>query len=154
MPPPIRAPSVPQDLRRIKPDQASPASHLEAPGCPLRAVQIAQVAVPADADDVDKENAVLERDHLEVDGLDKGPDHVVGGQGGGVVLVELLADGAALEHGHARQEHADEAGGEDALVEGDAGGDGSVGGPEVHVLGQELEPGRGGGAEDGCWGRG
>lgn len=93
----------------------------------LRAIQRTEVAVPANADDVDEQDAVVEGDELEVDGLHKRPDQVVGGQGALVVLVELVADGPALKHGHGRQEHGDGAGGEDALVEGDAREDGGVG---------------------------
>lgn len=95
---------------------------------------------------------MLERDDLEVDGLDEGPEHVVGRQGGLVVLVELLANGVPLHRGHGREEDADEDGREDALVQGDARQYRAVGGLEVHVLGQELVPRRRGRAEDGCFG--
>lgn len=115
---------------------------------PSRAVQEAEVAVPADADDVDEEDAVVQGDECEVDGLDGGPDVVVAGEGGGVVLAQLLLGAGALEDGHGGEEDADEGGGEDELVAGDAG-DG-LGGPalEDDVAGEELEPGGGGGAED------
>lgn len=116
---------------------------------PSRAVEEAQVAVPPDADDVDEEDAVVERHDAEVDGLDGGPEVVVAGEGGLVVLAQLLLRGGALEDGHGGEEDADGDGGEDELVGGDAG-DGLddlvlVG----DVAGEELEPGCGGGAEDG-----
>lgn len=101
----------------------------------LRAVQRTQVAIPANADDVDKQHAVVQRDELEVDGLHKGPDHVVGGEGVLVVLVELVADRAALEHGHGGEEHADGAGRKDALVESDTREDCGVGGAQVYICG-------------------
>lgn len=101
----------------------------------LRAVQCTQIAIPANADDIDKQDAVVKRDELEVDGLYKRPNQVVGGEGVLVVLVEFLADRTSFEHGHGRQEHADGAGGEDALVEGDAREDRRVGGAQVHVCG-------------------
>lgn len=100
-----------------------------------RAVECTQVAVPANADNVDKQDAVIQRDELEVDGLHKWPDHVVGSQGVLVILVELIADRTTLEHSHGGQEHADGAGGKDTLVEGDAGEYGGVGGAEVDVCG-------------------
>lgn len=114
------------------------------------AVQKAQVAVPANANYIDKQHAVVERHKSEVDGLHEGPDHPVGRQGRLVVLVELVLHGAALEHGHAAQEGADGDGGEDALVESDARGGRGLGGLEVHVAREELEPGGCGGAKDGC----
>lgn len=116
----------------------------------LGAVEVAQVRVPADADNVDKQDAVLEGHEAKVDHLHKGPDHPVGGQGGHVALVELLPGRGALEDGHGGQEDADEGGREDALVEGDAGEDGGVAGAQVDVALEEGKPGRGGGAEDGC----
>lgn len=94
---------------------------------------------------------MLEGHHFEVDGLDKGPDHVVAGEGSLVVLGELVARRGALEHGHGREEDANEARGKDALVEGDARGDGGVGGAEVDVALEEFEPGCCGRAKDG-WG--
>lgn len=78
---------------------------------------------------------MIQWDELEVNGLHKRPDHVVGGKGVLVVLVELIADRATLEHGHGGEEHADGAGSKDALVEGNAGEDGGVGGAEVDVCG-------------------
>lgn len=92
---------------------------------------------------------MLQRHQLEVDGLHEGPDHVVGGQGAGVVLLELVADRVALQDRHGAQENADGTGGEDTLVEADTSEGGGVGGLEVDVLGQELEPDCGSGAEDG-----
>ena len=97
---------------------------------------------------------MLQRHDLEVDHLDKGPDHVVGRQGLAVAAVDLLGGGGALEDGHAAEEDADEGWGEDALVEGDAGEDGAVCGFEVYVALEEFEPGCCGGAEDDFWGRG
>lgn len=76
---------------------------------------------------------MIQWDELEVHGLHKWPDHPIGSQGALVILVELIADRTALEHGHGGQEHADGAGGKDALVEGDAGEDGGIGGAEVDV---------------------
>lgn len=47
----------------------------------LLAVHPAEVAVPADGDDVGKQDSVLERQECEVDGLDKRPHHPVGLEG-------------------------------------------------------------------------
>lgn len=95
--------------------------------CSTTAVQEAQVAVPANANHIDKQDAVVQRHKGEVDSLHKRPDHPVSRQGGLVVLVELLLDGTTLEHGHAAQEAADSDGGKDTLVEGDARGGGGFG---------------------------
>lgn len=110
--------------------QLSPEAQNEGPKPqpPLGAVEVAKVAVPPDADDVDEEHAVLEGHDLEVDGLGEGPEHVVGRQGGLVVLVELVLDRVALHRRHGAQEHADEHGREDALVQGHARQDRAVGG--------------------------
>lgn len=78
---------------------------------------------------------MIQRDEFKVDGLHKRPDHVVGGERILIVLVELIADRTALEHGHGGEEHADGAGGKDTLVEGDAGEDGGVGGAKIDVCG-------------------
>lgn len=116
----------------------------------LCAVDHAQEAVPADGDDVDEEDAVVQGHELEVDELDEGPEHVVGLQGGPVALLELLLRASALHDGHAAQEEADEGRREQELVAGHARRDGGVGAAAHHdVALQEAEPGRGGGAEDG-----
>ena len=113
----------------------------------LGAVEIAQIAVPADADDVDDEDAMVQRDELEVDHLHERPDQVVGRQGGLVVLLELLPRRGALQDGHAAEEDADEGRGEQTLVAGHARQDRAVGRAQVHVALQETEPGRRGRAE-------
>lgn len=130
------------------------ASHVEqaTPPSNLRSIQVAQVAVPADADDVNEQHAVLERHVLEVDGLHRRPHHVVGRQRVLVVLVQLVLRLAALKERHAAQEHADHDGREHALVEGYLRGNRGVLGLELHVSLQEAEPLCGGGAEDDCRG--
>lgn len=55
-----------------------------------RAVQEAQVTVPADTDEIDEKNAVVKGDELEVDELHGWPDVIIGLQGGQVALLELL----------------------------------------------------------------
>lgn len=71
---------------------------------------------------------MVERNELEVDGLHEWPDQVIGSQSVLVVLVELVADRTALQHGHGGQEHTDGAGRKDTLVESYAGEDCRVGG--------------------------
>lgn len=114
------------------------------------AVEEAEVAVPADADKVDKQDAVVQRDELEVDELDERPDQVVGLEGGQVALGELVGGRAALHGGHAAEEDADHGGREDALVDGHARQDLGVLIAQHHAPLQELEPRRGGRAEYGC----
>lgn len=114
----------------------------------LFAVDPAQVAVPSDGDDVGKEHAVLEGQEGKVDGLDKGPDHPVGAEGGPPGLLEALLGAGALHGGHAGEEDGDHGGREDRLVDEDAGHglDALVG--EGDAAGEEVEPGGGSGAED------
>lgn len=117
----------------------------------LGAVEEAQVAVPADADNVNKEQSVLQRHKGKVDGLHGGPDVVVARQGGAVVFVELLLGVGPLKDGHGGEEDADHDGGEDALVAGDAGDGLDCWVAVDDVAGEEVEPCCGDGAED-DWG--
>lgn len=64
---------------------------------------------------------MLQGDELEIDHLDKRPDHPVGREGGPVVLLELLGRRGAFHDGHGGEEYADEGGGEEKLVAGYAG---------------------------------
>ncbi len=114
----------------------------------LLAVDPAEIAVPADGDDIGKEHAVLQGQECKVDGLDKGPDHPVGLEGGPPGFLEALLGGGALHGGHAAEEDANHGGGEDGLVDEDAGEglDALVG--EGDAAGEEVEPGSGGRAKD------
>lgn len=42
-----------------------------------RAIQVAQITIPAETDHVDEQDAMLEGDELEIDHLDKRPDEVI-----------------------------------------------------------------------------
>jgi len=128
----------------------NPARHRRARRPELRAIQVAQVAVPANGDGVDEEQAVLVRDELEVEHLHKGPDHPVGGEGGLVAALELGARAGAFQSGHGAEEDADHDGGEEELVGGDAGEHLCVLVGEDDPALEEVEPGVGYGAEDGC----
>ena len=71
---------------------------------PLLAVQVAEVAVPAQRDNIDDENSVVQWNQLEVDSLDKRPHHPVLCQSGPVALLQLLLWTCTLHDGHAAQE--------------------------------------------------
>lgn len=115
---------------------------------PLRAVEEAQVAVPPNADNVDKQQAVLQRHQLEVGHLHKRPDHPVGQQRVGVALLQLLSRRGAFKHRHAAQEHANKSWREHALVTRHASQNGRIGRAQVHMTREKLEPGGSGRAED------
>ena len=131
-------------LRRL----ASQKSKL-GPSLRLLSVDPAEVAVPANGDDVGEQDPVLQRQVGEVDELHKRPDHPVGPQRRPPVLLEPLLGAGALHGGHAAQEDADHDRGEGALVAADAGE-----GLEARAAGdddlarKQVEPGRGDGAED------
>ncbi|KAG4218508.1 hypothetical protein PC116_g33012 [Phytophthora cactorum] len=114
------------------------------------AVDHAKVAVPADTNEVDDEDAVVEGDEGEVGHLDEGPDEVVGLEGGHVALGELLLGGPALHDGHARQKHPDEGRREQQLVGRHARDHLRLFVAQLDRPLQDPVPGRGGGAEDGC----
>src|SRR3569833_175603 len=137
-----------KDFATLLPFKACPAVASNA-AILLGTVRPAQVAVPADGDDIDEAHPVLQGDQLEVDTLHSRPDHVIGLEGVEVVLVEDLTRGLALQDSHAAQEHTDEGGREEQLVAGDAGDDGCIGALEVDVLLQDLEPRRRSRDEDG-----
>lgn len=114
----------------------------------LAAVDDAQEAVPANADDVDRQDAVLERHKGEVDTLHERPDHPVGLQGGPPGLVDLFLCRHALHGGHRAEEDLDHDGREEELVRGHAGGDLCRLVLEHDLAGQEAEPGCRNRAED------
>ena len=87
---------------------------------------------------------------LEIDRLDRRPHHPVLLQRVEVCTVQLLLRIRALHDRHAAEEDEQVGAGEDGLVAGDAGRDLGVLVLEHDFVLQELEPGRGCGAED-CW---
>lgn len=106
----------------------------------LLAVDPAQVAVPANGDNVGKEHTVLQRQEGKVDGLHKRPDHPVGAEGGPPGLLEALLDAGALHGGHAAEEDTNHGRGKDGLVDKDApeGLDALIG--EGDPASEEIEP--------------
>lgn len=110
----------------------------------LLAVDPAEIAIPADGDDVGKEHAVLQREKGKVDGLDKRPDHPVGLESGPPGLLEALRGRGALHGGHAAEEDANHGGGKDGLVNEDAGEDFGALVGKGDAAGEKVEPGSGG----------
>ena len=114
-------------------------------------IQIAQIAIPPQTDHINHQHPQLQRHIFEVHKLHQGPDHPVTTERGPVRGFQLFFRGGTFEKGHCVEEEEKVAGGEDGLVEADAGEDGGVGaaGKEDAAL-EEAEPGCGERAED-CW---
>lgn len=110
-------------------------------GGKLFAIDPAQIAVPANGNDIGEEHAVLEREKGKVNGLDKGPDHPVGAEGGPPGLLEALLGRITLHGGHAAEEDGNHGGRKDGLIDKDAGEglDALVG--RGDAAGEKVEPG-------------
>lgn len=80
------------------------------------AVQEAEVAVPSQRDHIDNQNTMVQGNQLEVDSLNKWPNHPVGGQCSPVGAVELLLRAWPLHNCHAAQETEQVGAGEDGLI--------------------------------------
>lgn len=112
------------------------------------AVDPAEVAVPADGDDVGKHDAMGQGHVGEVDELDERPDTPVSLEGRPPRRLELLLGAGALHGGHAAEEDADHDGGEAALVDGHAGEGGEPRVGRVDAACDEVEPSGSHRAED------
>lgn len=96
------------------------------------------------------QHPVLQRHEPEIHRLHRRPEHPVLLERLPVRAPHLVARVRPLHERHGREEAEEVGGSEDGLVRQDARGDGQVGGGgEVDAAGEEGEPGRGGGAEDG-----
>ena len=91
------------------------------------------MAIPPNANDVHKQQPMVQRDELEVDHLHKWPDHPIGEERLRIALLQLLLGRRALQHRHAAQKHPDEGRRKDALVARHAGEDGRVWRPQGDV---------------------
>lgn len=69
---------------------------------------MAQIAIPPNANPIDKQQSMLQRHQLKVDELHKRPDHVVCPERLEIAPRQLLGRGCPLEQGHAAEEDADE----------------------------------------------
>lgn len=105
------------------------------------AVHPAEVAVPANGDDIGKQQAVLQRQEGEVDKLDKRPQHPVGLQSRPPGGVEALLGAFALHGGHAAQEDSNHDGSEERLVGRHARQRLNTGISEGDATGEEAQPG-------------
>jgi hypothetical protein len=114
------------------------------------AVEEAQVAIPAQGDDIHQENPVVEWHELEVDDLYEWPDHPVRLQGTLVRAVQLPLRARAFHDGHATEEDEQVGRGEKHLVSSNACDDLGILVPEHDLVLQELEPCGGGRTKDGC----
>lgn len=116
----------------------------------LLRIHITQVAVPPQRHHIHHQHSMLQRHEAKVHQLHCRPEHPIRLQYRPVRILETLLHAAALHVGHVAEETGKVRGGEDELVEADAGEDccGLAGG--VDARGEEFEPRRRGGAEDGC----
>lgn len=112
------------------------------------AVDPAEVAVPANGDDIGKQQTVLQRQEGKVDKLHRRPQHPVGLEGRPPGLVEALLGALALHRGHAAEEDADHDGSKQQLVSRHARQRLDSGIPEADATGQEAQPGRSNRAKD------
>lgn len=118
--------------------------------CGLFAVDQAEVAVPANGNNVGEENPVLKGEEAKVDDLDEGPNHPVGLKGRPPGLLKACLRAGALHGGHAAQEDTDHDGSKGQLVTGHTGEDLHARVWQIDAASQEAEPGRGNGAKDAC----
>lgn len=116
------------------------------------AVKEAQVAVPAQRNDIDDQNPVVQRHKLKVDRLNERPNHPILLQRSKIRAVQLILRARTLHNRHTAQENEEVGASEDSLVGSDAGEDLEVLVLEHDSVLQEFEPGRCCGAEDSCRG--
>jgi hypothetical protein len=79
-------------------------------------VQVTQVAIPAQGDDVDNQDAMLHGHVFKVCKLHPWPDHKVLGEAGYVGVFETFLGGRAFEVGHGGEEESWE--GEELALQG------------------------------------
>lgn len=108
-----------------------------------RAIDRAQVAIPAEGNHLHDDDPVVEWDPAEVDKLDKRPYHPVPLQRREVRLLQLLLRIRALHDGHGAQEDAETHGRKCGLVYGDTCDHFNVFVLEDDSGLEELEPSRG-----------
>lgn len=104
------------------------------------AVHPAEVAVPANGDDIGKQQTVLQRQEGEVDELDKRPQHPVGLERRPPGGVEALLGALALHRSHAAQEDSNHDGSEERLVGRHARQRLNTGISEGDAPGEETQP--------------
>ena len=85
---------------------------------------------------------MLKRDELEVQSLDKGPEHPVLGKSVPVGGLKLLLGVGSLHDGHGREEHEQVGGSKDGLIKTNTGENLGVGrAGNANTALQEAEPG-------------
>lgn len=105
------------------------------------AVHPAEVAVPANGDDIGKQQTVLQRQEGEVDKLHKRPEHPVGLESRPPSGVEALLGAFALHGGHAAEEDSNHDGSEERLVGRHSRQRLDTGISKGDATGQETQPG-------------
>lgn len=102
------------------------------------------------ANKIDHQHTMLQRDQGEVDRLHPRPDHQVGFVTGPVAVSQLLQRIVAFHDGHGREEEKHVCWSEEELIATDAGCEGKLGTAQDNVPLHEFVPGCGAGAEDRC----
>ena len=92
------------DSRKISKPRISESTASTIPNPSLLAVQVAKVTIPAQRDNIDDQNSVMQWNQLEVDSLDEGPNHPVCCQCWPVALLQLVSRTCTLHDGHAAEE--------------------------------------------------
>lgn len=107
---------------------------------PLLAIQVAEIAVPAQRDNIDDQDSVMQGNQLEVDGLDEWPNHPILCQGGPVALLQLFLRACTLHDGHTAQEDEQVGASKYSLITSNSGKDFSILVFEDDFVLQELKP--------------
>ena len=68
------------------------------------AIQEAKVAIPSQRDDIDNQHPMMKRNQLEVDSLNKRPNHPIFLQRIPIRLIQLIFWAGTFHDGHATQE--------------------------------------------------
>lgn len=105
------------------------------------AVHPAEVAVPANGDDIGKQETVLQGQEGEVDKLNKRPQHPVGLESRPPSGVEALLGALPLHGGHAAKEDSNHDGSKKRLVGRHTRQRLNTGISESDATGQEAQPG-------------
>jgi hypothetical protein len=116
----------------------------------LLAIQVAKVTVPAQRHNIDDQNAVVQWNQLEVDGLHEGPNHPVCCQSRPIALVKLVLRTCTLHDGHAAEEDKQVGSSKYSLIASDSGKDFGILVFEDDLILQELEPSCSSWTEDSC----
>lgn len=116
------------------------------------AVEEAEVAIPSQRDNIYHKNSMMQWNYLEVDSLDKWPDHPILCQGIPVCRLQLRLRTRTLHYSHAAEEDEQVGAGEEKLITSNPRSDLEVFVLENNFVLEELEPGSCCRTKDSCVG--